>query len=363
MDFKNLNSSKREESVETFESGPSHDRITRDVLISRKARKIKFDSHVHLDGPFSEGASRHGLTPTELINELVESSDTVDILAITNHNNVDREGRQEVVDKIRGRTHRNIEILLGAELNLRYQDRTFHVNVIFKDASTDYEAPESRKITLEELQELKEKNDIVIILNHPFWRAKSKNAEQTYQIITSLLETGVIDGYEMLHGSYLRNFTERRSNEKLINMDDSKRLYNIQSTIRCFIDFVLNNPAKKLAAIGSSDIHRPGAIGSAYTSYFGSNASLFSSIRAGKTKATAEGQKIAVLIQRCLRSMNLSKREKSVFHKNVELDRINFSSIKKKAEEDKRKKTNGQRKKRRGYRNNAVSHRKKRNSS
>ena len=364
MDFKNSNSGKREESIETFESGPRNDSITRDVLISRKARKIKFDSHVHLDGPFSEGAARHGLTPAELINELVESPDTVDILAITNHNNVDREGRQEVVDKIRGRTHKNIEILLGTELNLRYQDRTFHVNVIFKDASTDYEAPESRQITLEQLQELKENYNVVIILNHPFWRAKSKNAEQTYQIITSLLETRVIDGYEMLHGSYLRNFTERRSSEKLINMDDSKRLHNIQSTIKCFIDFVLNNPGKKLAAIGSSDIHRPGAIGSAYTSYFGSNASLFSSIRAGKTKAVAEGQKIAVLIQRCLRSMNLNKREKSVFHKSIELDRINYALIKKKAEEDKRRgRANVKRKKRGRYRNSAVSRRKKRNSS
>ncbi len=57
-----------------------------------------------------------------------------------------------------------------------------------------------------------------------------------------------------------------------------------------------------------------------------------------KTKATAEGQKIAVLIQRCLRSMNLSKREKSVFHKNVELDRINFSSIKRKQKKTKEKK-------------------------
>lgn len=361
MDFKNSNSSKREESVETFESGPSNDRITRDVLISRKARRIKFDSHVHLDGPFSEGAARHGLTPTELTEELVESSDPVDILAITNHNNVDREGRQEVVDKIRGRTHREIEILLGTELNLRYQDRTFHVNVIFKDASTDYEAPESRQITLEQLQELKENYDVVIILNHPFWRSKAKNADQTYQIITSLLETGVIDGYEMLHGSYLRNFTERRSNEKLINMDESKRLHNIQSTIRCFIDFVLNNPDKNLSAIGSSDIHRPGAIGSAYTSYFGSNEGLFSAIRNGKTKAVAEGQKIAVLIQRCLRSMNLSRREKSAFHKHVELDRINYSSIKKSAEKDRRRGRANRKKK--GYRNGTVGHRKKRTSS
>ena len=361
MDLKNSNSRKREESVETFESGPSNDRITRDVLISRKARRIKFDSHVHLDGPFSEGSARHGLTPTELTEELVESSDPVDILAITNHNNVDREGRQEVVDKIRGRTHRNIEILLGTELNLRYQDRTFHVNVIFKDASTDYEAPESRQITLEQLQELKENYDVVIILNHPFWRSKAKNADQTYQIITSLLETDVIDGYEMLHGSYLRNFTERRSNEKIINMDESKRLHNIQSTIKCYIDFVLNNPGKKLAAIGSSDIHRPGAIGSAYTSYFGSNEGLFSAIRNGKTKAVAEGQKIAVLIQRCLRSMNLSRIEKSAFHKYVGIDRINYALMEKKAKKDKRK--GKAKRKRGGYRNSASNGRWKRNSS
>ena len=116
-----------------------------------------------------------------------------------------------------------------------------------------------------------------------------------------------------------------------------------------------------MAAIGSSDIHRPGAIGSAYTSYFGSNASLFSSIRAGKTKAVAEGQKIAVLIQRCLRSMNLNRREKSVFHKSIELDRINYALMEKKAKKDKRK--GKAKRKRGGYRNSASNGRWKRNSS
>ena len=170
----------------------------------------------------------------------------------------------------------------------------------------------------------------------------------------------------MIHGYYLQNFVARRSAEKIINMEQSNRLLNICSTIRCFIDFVLNNPDKPLAAIGASDSHRPGAIGSAYTTFIGTNDTLFDSIRSGHTRATAVGEKIAILIHRCLRTMNLNKKEKSIFYKNIKLDRINYGSYTKSAKEDRRRGKTGSRKKRVRYRNknnSKTNSRRRRNSN
>ena len=113
-----------------------------------------------------------------------------------------------------------------------------------------------------------------------------------------------------------------------------------------------------MAAIGSSDSHRPGTIGSAYTTFIGTNDTLFDSIRDGRTRASAVGEKVAVLIHRCLRGRNLSKREKSIFYKNTELERVNYGSFIKSAKEDRKHGKTGSRKKRVRYRNKNNSRKK-----
>ena len=153
----------------------------------------------------------------------------------------------------------------------------------FLDVNNLPEMPGIRS-DIKELEEFKKSYPGVVILNHPTWK-DHVSGDNDVNVTQELIESGLIDGVEILNGTILHNAASMRVSRSAINM---------------FIEARKNGV--NVAAIGASDAHvginnpRMGnLVGSAVTEFCSTYADgVFDAIRNGGNNTLAIAVKDSV---------------------------------------------------------------------
>ena len=239
-------------------------------------RRFLADLHLHTDYDAERG-KWHGMDPKELAARTVDSP--LDIIAVPEHNGVsDRYfDVQEEIARLTQGTERRIAVLLGMELSVSFDNDRFHVGYIFEETFRRGELPTTPEaaVNLRHLEEYRTYYPGVAIFNHPTWKAGCK---ADYDRVRALMESGLVDGAELINGVVLCNNNGRG---KGITAE----------AWRLFIEARKKQP--NLAPVGSSDAHKPAHVAVAATAFDANEASwLFTALRRGTTRATPLQDKV-----------------------------------------------------------------------
>ncbi len=240
--------------------------------------RFRADLHIHTD--HDEYRNRwHGDHPERIAAGIVNGN--LDTYAITEHNKMTQHSfdvREEIARLTEG-TAKEILGLFGVEMTVKFGDYRYHLGYIFEEQFTPQNLPEMfpMKSDIKELEHYQVDYPGIVILNHPTW--KDHRGRNDVNVTQELIESGLIDGVEIMNGSILHNGANTQITKSAIEMFLNAR-----------------RKGKRLAAIGASDAHvgvnhpkkRPNLVGSVVTEYCTSTPEdIFHAIKQGETSAIA----------------------------------------------------------------------------
>ncbi len=247
-------------------------------------RRFLADIHLHTDYD-AERDRWHGMPPKELAQAAVDSP--LDIIAVTEHNGVS--GRYfdvvEEVQRLTEGTERQLRVLLGMELAVSFENDRYHVGYIFEEAFERGNLPTTPEaaVNLRYLEEYRTYYPGATVFEHPTWKA---GCAADLRRVRDLMESGLVDGAELINGSVLCNGNGRG---KAITAE----------AWRIFVEARKKQPS--LAAVGSSDAHKPRQVALAATSFDAEEAQwLFTALRRGTTRAAPLQDQVRVNINALL---------------------------------------------------------------
>lgn len=243
--------------------------------------RFKADLHLHTDYDEERGR-RHGDKPENIAGGIVESG--LDVYAITEHNRVSErffEVGEEVARLTEG-TGREVLGLLGVEMTVTFDGSRYHIGYIYEGEFGRQNMPEVPG-SMVDIRDVIEQYQVdypgVAILNHPTLKdGHGTRGKNNPEVTRALMESGLVDGVEILNGSILFNGADIRITRSAIEMFLAARA-----------------KGNRLSAIGCGDAHRginhekPSLVGSCTTEFSSADrAGLFHAIKMGNTKAVAQ---------------------------------------------------------------------------
>jgi hypothetical protein len=231
---------------------------------------FKADLHLHTD--FDSETGWHGIRPDMLATTVVMAG--LDVAAVTQHNKIDAQNLRfrDELNRLCHGVHARITPLLGAEFTVRFRGYKCHLGYLFdKPMGAFHEGnlPPVYDPVFDERtwEQYRKEYPGVAILNHPFIPTNGAAVDPAKAL--ALMESGAIDGTELINGSVL---------------DHRARTSTILDTLRLFRQ--ATERGIHLAPIAASDAHDPLIVGKVVTTFAGNtHGDVFGAIRNGQTKA------------------------------------------------------------------------------
>lgn len=241
------------------------------------------DLHTHID--YDEIRDRrHGMNPEKAAQAMHASR--LDVCAALEHNHIS-ERYFDVLDeleKLSEKDRQRLLCLLGTELTVNYEGFMYHVGLIFEEKFHRGNLPviPPPRLDLKLLEEYMIDYPSVSILYHPTWQYWKTNGEGL-EATQRLMNSGLVDGVEILNGSILYN--GQGSKHQAMKKASTKK------GLELFMQAKKND--RQLASIGCSDAHSPELIGAVRTKFESTKPEgIFEAIKRGRTRAEAHEQKI-----------------------------------------------------------------------
>lgn len=259
------------------------------------------DLHIHTDHNPNNG-SWHGDRPENIARGIVESG--IDVFAITEHNAVSDRYFQvlEEVERLMDGKGREILGLLGTEMTVTFERHNYHVGYVFEGPFNGGlpETPPARS-NLQDLEQYRDEYPGVAILNHPTWKDHKRANDSA--ITENLMQSGLVDGVEVLNGSILHN-----------GADDCIT----KSALEMYARIRKTNGHRFLAAMACSDAHvglghmdrgsRENLVGVVATEFTrGSIEEIFDAIRSAETVALCRSETSKRALKRIMKPKGYDK--------------------------------------------------------
>lgn len=243
------------------------------------------DLHIHTD--YDPERNRwEGGRPEKIAEGVVRSG--VDVFAITEHNQVSERffDTEDEVNSLLEGTGREVLALLGVEITVIYQDFKYHVGYIFEKRYTPHNLPAvpPPNLSIQDLEHYFIDYPGISILNHPTW--KDHRGVNHKEVTEDFMASGLVDGVEILNGSILSNGTDKRIILSALEMFSRVRRTRF-----------------KVAAVGASDAHVGGLVGSVVTNFCtAEKEGIFDAIRTANTRAAAVTKNTRAKLKKAIES-------------------------------------------------------------
>ncbi len=241
--------------------------------------KFKADLHIHTDhDPIRD--RWHGDRPERIAKAIVDSD--LDLYAITEHNQVSERFFEvaEIIEELTDGVRREIVGRLGVEMTVMFDGYRYHIGYIFEDNFTRHNMPDvpPSKSDIKVLEHYQQDYPGLVILNHPTWKDHGKSNRP--DVTAAFIESGLVDGVEILNSSILQNGADSRITKTAIELFLEARRKGI-----------------KVAAIASSDAHvgadngsKISPVGTVATGFHAASIEDFDrTVKSGRTEALVLG--------------------------------------------------------------------------
>ncbi|MBI4232470.1 hypothetical protein HY605_04525 [Candidatus Peregrinibacteria bacterium] len=269
--------------------------------------RFKADLHLHTDYDEERGR-RHGDKPENIAGGIVESG--LDVFAITEHNAVSERFFDvcDEVERLTEGTGREVLGLLGTEMTVVFEGHRYHIGYVYEGTYGKHnlpEVPDPRVNLRDMIEQYQVDYPGIVILNHPTWKdGHGIRGKNNPEVTMALVESGLVDGVEILNGSILFNGADLQISRSAVEMFLAARA-----------------KGHRLAAIGCSDAHRginhenKSLVGSCATEFTSATRQgLFHEIKGGNSKAVAlEPTTVRKRVQTLIREVRGAGRYLSVF--------------------------------------------------
>jgi hypothetical protein len=255
---------------------------------------FKADLHIHTDYS-PERRKWHGERPKKTAQAIHSAG--LDIFATTEHAYLAKNrfvqhflNIQAELERLSETTNREITGILGVETTIKYEGGRYHIGYLFENEYRDSNAPEilPPMSDVKELEHYRLDFPGAAILCHPTWKDHPNGNNDPRKTI-ELMESGLIDGAEILNGAMLFNGAP------------------IQMTIDAIRMFIEAKWQRQLiSAIGSSDAHKAQWVGNVVTLLESKEKEkIFEALKKGDTTpAPIEETVVKPKVERILREVN-----------------------------------------------------------